>query len=324
MHPADEVVSALVVPGEPELAGRLVLVGPPRGDLAPASLEAAVERLATLPCVVVGVPGWVPPEAAAAMLDTWLDRPDEVEAVVAAVARCPSTASALALHLRGAPRRDPLDGLVAESALYSTLQAGAEHAGWRAATPVRARSDAVRARVRVERDGHQLTVTLTRPDRHNALDVAMRDQLLDALAVAEADPSLKLVLRGEGPSFCSGGDLDEFGTAPSPPEAHEIRLRRSIGAVLHRLSGRTTVAVHGRCVGSGVELPAFAGRLVSGPDATFELPELSMGLIPGAGGTVSLPRRIGRHRTAWMAFTGRRIDARTAHSWGLVDEIDLT
>jgi enoyl-CoA hydratase/carnithine racemase len=75
-------------------------------------------------------------------------------------------------------------------------------------------------------------------------------------------------------------------------------------------------------VGSGVELAAFAGRVVAHPDTTFSLPELSMGLLPGAGGTVSLPGRIGRHRTAWLMLTGHRIDARTAQAWGLVDEID--
>ena len=72
-----------------------------------------------------------------------------------------------------------------------------------------------------------------------------------------------------------------------------------------------------------MELPAFAGRVVAHPDASFVLPEVAMGQIPGAGGTVSLPRRIGRHRTAWLALTGQTIDATTAHSWNLVDEIAL-
>jgi enoyl-CoA hydratase/carnithine racemase len=60
---------------------------------------------------------------------------------------------------------------------------------------------------------------------------------------------------------------------------------------------------------------------VARPDTVIGLPEVAMGLIPGAGGTVSLPRRIGRHRTAWLALTGRTIDAPTAREWGLVDEI---
>jgi enoyl-CoA hydratase/carnithine racemase len=74
-------------------------------------------------------------------------------------------------------------------------------------------------------------------------------------------------------------------------------------------------------VGAGIELPAFAAHVVAHPGAFFQLPEIGMGLIPGAGGTVSLPRRIGRQRTAWLALTGRRLDAPTALAWNLIDEV---
>ena len=240
-----------------------------------------------------------------------------------AMARHPRATLAAAVHLRGALRRTVADGLVAESALYSALQGGPEHRRWRAGAPVRHGRAPAGPRIRVARHGDELEISLARPQVRNALDAALRDELLEALAVAEADPALRVVLRGDGPSFCSGGDLDEFGTTPDPALAHVIRLRRSIGLALHRLADRTTVWVHGPCAGSGVELAAFAGRVVARPDATFVLPELSMGLVPGAGGTVSLPARIGRHRTAWLVLTGRTIDAGTARSWGLVDEIDL-
>ncbi len=79
--------------------------------------------------------------------------------------------------------------------------------------------------------------------------------------------------------------------------------------------------VHGACIGAGIELPAFARRVVAREDTWFQLPELAMGLVPGAGGTVSIPRRIGRQRTAWLALTSQRIDAETAWRWGLVDEL---
>jgi enoyl-CoA hydratase/carnithine racemase len=68
-------------------------------------------------------------------------------------------------------------------------------------------------------------------------------------------------------------------------------------------------------------LPAFASHVSAAPGATFCLPEVGMGLIPGAGGTAGIPRRIGRHRTAWLALTGTRLDAATALDWGLVDEL---
>jgi enoyl-CoA hydratase/carnithine racemase len=88
------------------------------------------------------------------------------------------------------------------------------------------------------------------------------------------------------------------------------------------VADRVVAFLHGSCFGSGIELSAFAARVVARPDTVIGLPEVSLGLIPGAGGTVSLPRRIGRHRTAWLALTGRTIDAATARAWGLVDEIE--
>ncbi|MFN8019336.1 MAG: enoyl-CoA hydratase/isomerase family protein [Acidimicrobiales bacterium] len=175
--------------------------------------------------------------------------------------------------------------------------------------------------MRAERRGDELRVTLTRPAARNALDVRMRDELLDALAVAVAAPELQVVVDGEGEAFCAGGDLDEFGTRPDVSTAHLVRLRRSLGAVLLALAPRTTVLVHGPSAGSGVELAAFAGRVVAQPDATFLLPELRMGLVPGAGGTVSLPRRIGRHATMGLCLAAGPIDAAAAVALGLVDEI---
>ncbi|MFL6204328.1 MAG: enoyl-CoA hydratase/isomerase family protein, partial [Acidimicrobiales bacterium] len=213
------------------------------------------------------------------------------------------------------------EGLLAESAAYSSLQAGPEFAAWRAAHPARQRDDRAR-RVRVEREGDLLHITLTRAEARNALDTAMRDQLVDALLLAAADDSIAQVhLRGEGPSFCAGGDLDEFGSRPDPATAHLVRMLQSAGRAIHVVGARVTAHVHGACRGSGVELPAFAGRVVATPDATFGLPEVSLGLIPGAGGTVSVTRRVGRHRTALLALTGDAVDTATALEWGLVDEI---
>ena len=79
--------------------------------------------------------------------------------------------------------------------------------------------------------------------------------------------------------------------------------------------------VHGAAVGAGAELSAYAGRVSATEDAFFMLPEVGMGLVPGAGGTVSIPRRIGPQRTAYLAVSGARLDARTALRWRLVDEV---
>jgi enoyl-CoA hydratase/carnithine racemase len=87
------------------------------------------------------------------------------------------------------------------------------------------------------------------------------------------------------------------------------------------LAERAEVMVHGPCVGAGVELPAFAGTVTAARGTTFTLPEVAMGLIPGAGGTVSIPRRVGRWRALYLALTGSTIDAATALSWGLIDGV---
>lgn len=297
-----------------------------RGAAADGDGRDAVDDL---PVVVVGVaPGAGTPAEAAPpgsdLVDVVVGDAAAAARLVAAIGAHPLAATALALLLRGAERRTVPEGLVAESATYSLLQFGPEHGAWLDRRgPPRVREGDARPRLRVRREdgGAVLHITLDRPAVRNAYDAAMRDALLDALAVAQADPTVRVVLDGAGPAFCSGGDLDEFGTRRDPASAHLVRLGRSAGHALHLLADRVTARVHGASVGSGVELAAFAGWVEAAPDATFALPEVAMGLVPGAGGTVSIPGRIGRHRTAWLALTGERIDAPTARRWGLVDEI---
>jgi enoyl-CoA hydratase/carnithine racemase len=100
-----------------------------------------------------------------------------------------------------------------------------------------------------------------------------------------------------------------------------VRTTRSPALDLRRVAERLVVHVHGAAVGAGVEWAAVGARVVARHDATFRLPEVAMGLVPGAGGASSVPRRIGRHRATWMALTGAEVDAPTALAWGLVDEV---
>ena len=251
------------------------------------------------------------------------ERAEALSEIVAHVEAHPRAAVSLALLLRGQPRRSLEDGLVAESAVYSMLQAGPEFADWRAARPVRARAGDDGDRVQVDRAGPTLRITLTRASVRNALDARMRDEILDALRVALVDDEIaRIEVRGQGPAFCSGGDLDEFGSRADPATAHIVRLSRNVARAMADLRDRTTVYLHGACMGAGIELAAFAGDVVASSDTSIALPEVSLGLIPGAGGTVSLPLRIGRLRTAWLALSGRSIDAATAHDWGLVDRVE--
>ena len=239
--------------------------------------------------------------------------------VAPAVERNPQ-ASAACVRLLTDPPASIEDGLVGESLAYAELQAGPEFARWLdergPATPAPSPEP-----VLLERDGDHLTITLNRPEAHNAVDVALRDALVEALGLVDADPALTATLRGAGPSFCSGGDLREFGTFPDPATAHAIRLERLPARALAAVADRVTARVHGHCVGAGAELAAFCHRVVADPGTTFRLPEVSMGLVPGQGGTVSIPRRIGAQRSAWLALTGRPIDASTALEWGLVDQL---
>ncbi|MCB9722497.1 MAG: enoyl-CoA hydratase/isomerase family protein [Spirochaetaceae bacterium] len=315
--------------------------GPPQAlvlDLA-ASTAADVEHwqgvlakeLPLLPCVTIAIEGDPedpPARKLAGACDVVVPDAVALEPLLSGFAQTPIAALAFVQLLRSAPRHDVYAGLVAESFVYSTLQAGREFGHWLESRRKRAR----RARpqteegpaCRLDRDRDRLEIVLARPAKHNAFSRAMRDELAQALQLALADPSIaRIVLSGEGGSFCSGGDLDEFGSFPDPAEAHAIRTTRSPALLVSRLAGRIRAEVHGACIGAGVELPAFTDHVVATEDAFFQLPEIGLGLVPGAGGTVSLPRRIGRQRTAWLGLSGARIDARTALEWGLVDEVRL-
>ncbi len=237
------------------------------------------------------------------------------------VSAAPVAAVALAQLLRLGPGRSVDEGLALESLTYSSLQAGPEFRAWAAARPAPLSGSDSGPPVIVERHGQRLKITLNRPRVHNAYNRAMRDALCEALTVAAVDPGLEVELAGRGPSFCSGGDLTEFATAPDPATAHLVRTARSPARLLAAMAGRVTATLHGACAGSGMELPAFAGTVRAGPDTRMWLPELSMGLIPGAGGTVSLARRAGPGRTAWLALSGEAVDAPTALAWGLVDRL---
>jgi hypothetical protein len=213
--------------------------------------------------------------------------------------------------------------LVLESLGYSMLLAGEGFKTWRAGRPARPRADDLAPRVRLTRADGALVVHLTRQAARNAVDARMRDELVEALEFALVDPdSEPVVLSAEGPNFSAGGDLDEFGQADDPGRAHAIRVLRSAARLVDRLGERMTARLHGACIGAGIEVPATAHRVVAQPGTSFRLPEVSMGLIPGAGGTASIPRRIGRQRACYLAISGRELDLETALAWGLVDAVD--
>lgn len=286
-------------------------------ELEMADREAPPPALPAFP--VIGLGAGDHPWAQA--MDAVIEPPISAEAVVSQVLSAPKAASVAVQLLRSLEGVDIERALTLESLSYGLLQGSAEHHAWLAA-----RGPAVdpmpSGSVRLERGGDVLRIVLDRPDAHNAIDRAMRDALYEAFTLADADRDIATIqLRSEGEAFCIGGDLDEFGTTRDPAVAHLIRMQTLPARALAPRAEILDVHVQGACVGAGVEIAAFAGRVTAAEPAWFQLPELAMGLIPGAGGCVSLPRRIGRQRAALMLLSGKRISAKTALAWGLVDAI---
>ena len=251
---------------------------------------------------------------------------DTLEHIRETVAASPTAAQVCDDVLRAnLPCTSTRQGLTTESLAYSTLQAGPEFSRWLAGKGRCVRHEQDDA-VLLDRVGDAVTITFNRPDRHNAFSNALRAGLIDGLHTVLADESItSVVFTGHGRSFCSGGDLVEFGLLIDPADAHLARTRYSpallLDAVRERLGARFRADIHGAVLGSGLEMAAYCGTVVAHPDTVFGLPELGLGLIPGAGGTVSIPRRIGRWRTSYLALSGLRIDAETALAWGLVDRV---
>ena len=227
----------------------------------------------------------------------------------------------LAHLLRQKAYQNVSQGLVLESLSYGMLQSGSQFMTW-----LNQRGDITRVLdekpvVLASRSDELLEIYLNRPERSNAYSSVMRDQLFNFLQIARFDEAVtKVKLHGLGKSFCSGGDLAEFGSVDFPPDGHIIRMHRSPALSLHSIADKLEVYLHGVCAGAGIEIPAFASRVFGNESVEIFLPEISMGLIPGAGGTVSLPRRIGPQKTAYLAMSGKTLSLSDALAWGLIDE----
>jgi enoyl-CoA hydratase len=165
-------------------------------------------------------------------------------------------------------------------------------------------------------------ITLNRPDRLNAYNVAMRDDLFAALNAVHADTGVRaMVLAGAGDAFSTGGDVSEFGQAPSPIAARWIRFRRDVWGRLRALPIPTVAAIHGFTVGGGLEMALLCDVAIAADNTRLCLPETSLGMIPGVAGTQTAPRRLGLGWALDLNMTGRWIDADQALFIGLVAEV---
>lgn len=180
--------------------------------------------------------------------------------------------------------------------------------------------------VRIERhgdDGHVAELVLDRPSAMNAVSTAMARAVGEAAASISADPTIRcVVLTSSHPrAFCVGADLKERNTfSDDDLRAQRPVARAAYGGILG-MPQPAIAAVDGFALGGGLELALSCDLIVLGEGAVVGLPEVSVGVIPGGGGTQLLTRRVGWSRAASMIFTARRLDAQSALALGVVDEV---
>jgi enoyl-CoA hydratase/carnithine racemase len=164
-----------------------------------------------------------------------------------------------------------------------------------------------------------LDIRLNRPDKKNALTVAMYAALADALERADADAAVRVVtLTGSADSFTSGNDIVDFmQQKPTPGETPVVRFLRVISTAQKPL----IAAVNGIAVGVGVTMLLHCDLVHAADSATFRLPFVDLGLVPEAASTLLLPRLVGHRRAAELLWFGETFDAATAQNLGLVNAV---
>lgn len=289
----------------------------------PVSLDDSdtvhAQWLADRPCPVIGIGSGNLADAC----DVVLASDKGLSQIIANIEKAPIAAMVLVQHLRASESLSLTDALTAESFAYATVQQGPDFLRWLAGNRDRGKPTAASEQpLKIELDSNHMTLVMSDPDNLNAIGVSMRDALCEALDLALADQNItRISIAGAGRCFSTGGEIAEFGEISDPASAHWIRSLRLPAWRLARLKDKLHIHVDGGAVGAGAEITAFGIHVTATEKAWFQLPELKYGLIPGAGGTASLPSRIGRQRTAYMALSMIRINAQTALDWGLVDEI---
>jgi 3-hydroxyacyl-CoA dehydrogenase len=164
-------------------------------------------------------------------------------------------------------------------------------------------------------DGDVAVITLNSPPV-NALSAAVRQGLFEAFKQADADGAAKaIVLICDGRTFIAGADITEFGSAMADPQLADVQ------DVIEGASKPVIAAIHGTALGGGLEVALCAHYRVAVPSARLGLPEVNLGLLPGAGGTQRLPRVVGVENALSMMTSGRHVPAKEAASLGLVDEL---
>ncbi|MSQ11524.1 MAG: enoyl-CoA hydratase/isomerase family protein [Dehalococcoidia bacterium] len=166
-------------------------------------------------------------------------------------------------------------------------------------------------------------ITLNRPHAINAYNLRMRDELWQALEAVRDDPDVRaVVLAGAGErGFCAGADLTEFGSAPSQAVARRVRFERDVWELWLSIRKPFVAALHGYVLGSGLEMALLCDVRIAAEGAVFGLPEVSLGIMPAAGGTQTFPRQAGVAAGLEALLTARRYSAREALRLGQVHAV---
>lgn len=170
---------------------------------------------------------------------------------------------------------------------------------------------------------HTAELILNRPEALNAISTAFAEAITAACGSLAEDPAVDVVVitSGVAKSFSVGADLKERAAFSDDQLTAQRPIMRAAFAAVRELPMPTIAAVEGYALGGGCELALAADLIIASTAATFGLPETSVGLVPGGGGTQALPRRVGPARAAELIFTGRRIDGREAERIGLSDRL---
>ncbi|HXD64409.1 MAG TPA: crotonase/enoyl-CoA hydratase family protein [Solirubrobacteraceae bacterium] len=190
-------------------------------------------------------------------------------------------------------------------------------------------SSSAEERVRVEVAEHVATVTLTRADKHNALDVAMFEQIIGAADRLSSESVVRaVVLHGAGPSFCSGLDVVSIMAAGNGLDGLVERVRGEVPNWFQRaahawleLPMPVIAAVHGTCFGGGLQIALAADVRIAAPDTRLSVMEVKWGLVPDMSITRTLPRLVGIDVAKELTFTGRVFDGEEAARLGVVTRV---
>jgi len=171
-------------------------------------------------------------------------------------------------------------------------------------------------------EGGVAVLTLNNPPL-NLVTLALTRALHARLGELGADPGVRvLVVTGAGTrAFCAGSDVSEFPAVLDDVVPKKLALENETYGRLADFPKPTIAALNGLAYGGGLELAVCCDVLVAGADVRFALPEIKLGVFPGSGGTVRVPRRVGEGRAKELMYTGEPIEAATAHAWGLVNRV---